>query len=210
MGTEPQPEGTTQGAVTTEDVGAQLPGAMTDTTEPVVEGGSQNAPSDEAPGETLIDVSDEAPAEQPPAEAPVPEPDSTEPPPEAELVSLADDPEAEAVSAPATEAKEATKATETEPAKPAIEAKPERVLVSPSDPVLGEKVARWLEREAARDARLGPLLERIHMLPNVYLAFATDDPILMVPVEEQASPAGGADEKSAPEPTPVTAEAPVG
>jgi hypothetical protein len=115
-----------------------------------------------------ITPADPAPSDQPDESAPE----------EVPTVSLVDDPDAEAVSAPATEAREATEDA------PAVEAKPERVLVSPSDPVLGTAVSRWLEAQAARDARLGPLVERLQFLPNAYLAFPADDPMFQVPAPE--------------------------
>lgn len=62
-----------------------------------------------------------------------------------------------------------------------------KVLVSPSDPELGGQIAEWLERQAARDARLSPLVERLHFLPNVLLSFEADDPALARPAETTAA-----------------------
>jgi hypothetical protein len=62
-----------------------------------------------------------------------------------------------------------------------------RVLVSPSDPELGPQITRWLERQAARDARLSPLVDRLPYLDNVLLSFESDDPVLARP-EEPAAP----------------------
>jgi hypothetical protein len=61
------------------------------------------------------------------------------------------------------------------------------VYVSPTDPELGEPIARWLERAAARDSRLSPVVERLVLLDNIYFRFASDDPVLARPAETTAA-----------------------
>jgi hypothetical protein len=198
MSTEPQPAGTTEGAISTATVGP-TPDDVTQV------GATDTASTTDVPQDPATAPPDAGamippPADTPPADAPA-EPDPNAPPPEEPTVSLVDDPQAQAVTAPATPEVPAVPATDTEPAKPAVPAQPERVLVSPGDPVLGPKVAEWVEREAARDARLSPLVDRLAFLENLYLAFPADDPIFQVP-----APAS-----DAPSPAPVTpapAEAP--
>jgi hypothetical protein len=158
--TEPIPVGTTEGAISTATVSP--------TPNPDL---SELGASDT----TMAPQDPTAPEDAPVAE---PDPDA---PPDAPTVSLVDDPQAQAVSAPATPEVPAVPATATEPAIPAVPAQPERVLVSPADPVLGAKVAQWLEHEAAIDARLSPLVDRLVFLPNVYLSFDKDDSIFLVP-----------------------------
>lgn len=63
------------------------------------------------------------------------------------------------------------------------------VLVSLDDPAAGAAVSRWLEREAARDPRLGPLVDRLQYLPNVRIQFDASDPIFQEarPAQEQVT-----------------------
>lgn len=59
----------------------------------------------------------------------------------------------------------------------------EFVYIRPNDPKFGANVSRHLEGMAARDARLGPLLDRLAILDNVYLRFPSDHYVLSVPEE---------------------------
>jgi len=61
------------------------------------------------------------------------------------------------------------------------------VYVSPADPELGEPIARWLERQAARDPRLSPVVERLVLLDNVFFRFSSDDPVLARPAAPAAT-----------------------
>lgn len=66
-----------------------------------------------------------------------------------------------------------------DPAADVVSSGSDTVLVDPTDPVLAAAVGRWLERQAARDARLSPVIERLQYLPGVRLEFAADDPIFL-------------------------------
>lgn len=76
-----------------------------------------------------------------------------------------------------------------DPDAQAVNSDADTVLVSLDDPVLGAIAGRWLERQAARDARLGPLVDRLQYLPGVRIEFAADDPIFLEaqPAQETAT-----------------------